>query len=176
MKRLEVAANVSVLVVALLICTVLTKQFLLPHPNQPLDSPGRPQAAQVAEPLKGKPLAIQGVTWSPRHPTLVMALATYCHFCIDSAPFYHTLSDMEHQGKLHADVVAAFPEDTGQARTFASKYGFQPDKIVSTSLDSIGVEGTPTLLLVGADGHVQRQWTGRLSETDQNALVKLLTN
>lgn len=142
MKQLETAANVSVLLVALLISVVLTKQFLLPRPNQPTDAPLQSRLGEPTKPLKGTRLNLKGVTWNTKQPTLVMALTTYYHFCLDSTPFYHHLSEMKRQGKLHADLIAAFPEDANEASTFTVKYGFEPNKIVSTSLDSIGVEGT----------------------------------
>ena len=80
MKKLETATNSVVLVVALLAGYILVKQYLLPAPA--------PKAAPIAsvqgrEPLKGQRVNLSGVNWSPTRPTLVMALATYCHLCID---------------------------------------------------------------------------------------------
>lgn len=175
MKKLETATNCAVLVVALLMSVVMVKQFLLPHNDrQSVAISGTSE--QLNEPLKGKVLALNGVRWNAAHPTLVMALATYCHFCIDSTKFYQRLSDLKQSGTISTPLVAAFPENAEQASKFAAQYHLRPDQIVSASLDSMGVSGTPTLLLVGSDGRVQRQWVGLLSAAEQETVIKTLQN
>jgi hypothetical protein len=175
MKRLETATNCAVLLVAVLMSVVMVKQFLLPHYGQPASS-ASVAPEQSNEPLKGKLLTLTGVRWNPTHPTLVMALATYCHFCINSTKFYQRLSDLKQAGTISTPLVAAFPENTEQASKFTTQYHLRPDQTVSASLDSIGVSGTPTLLLVGSDGRVQRQWVGQLSPAEQEVVIKTLKN
>jgi hypothetical protein len=170
-KKLETATNSVVLVVALLAGYILVKQYLLPAPA--------PKTAPIAsvqgrEPLKGQKVNLSGVNWSPTRPTLVMALATYCHFCIDSTSFYQKLTAQHRAHPNSANLVAVFPQDTGEGRKFAATYHLKPDQILSSPLDALGVAGTPTLLLVGTDGTVKREWIGRLSPQQEQTVIDSL--
>jgi hypothetical protein len=40
-------------------------------------------------------------------------------------------------------------------------------EVVQSRLDSIGVSGTPTLLLVDSNGKVQQAWVGKLDDQGQ---------
>jgi hypothetical protein len=173
-SKLDKTANIAVLIVAVLISYILVKQFIL-HPA-PRISSATGASISTNEPLKAKKLTLNGVTWDPKQPTLVLALATYCHFCIDSTSFYQKLADLRRARVIKARIVAVFPQDAAQAHEFAVTHRMDPDQIVSAPLSAIGVGGTPTLLLVGTDGVVAHEWVGELTSQQEEAVVSMLRN
>jgi hypothetical protein len=86
-KVLETVANLSTIVVSLLLSAVLVKVFLLPE-ARPSAAAARSRVAKGTS-LKG---SLPGVDWAKNGRTLVLAISTRCHFCTDSAPFFQRIS------------------------------------------------------------------------------------
>ena len=178
MKRLEVMTNCAVLVVALLAGYVLVRQFIFTPSTQSVITPSL-IAAAPSEPASqesqvGAKIQLSGIDFQRNKSTLVMALATYCHFCIDSAGFYRRLGTLKRDGKIHANLVAVFPQDKEQASAFTSRFHLLPDQVISSPLEGIGVSDTPTLLLIGSDGKLKQKWVGQLSAEQQETVVRTL--
>ena len=62
-------------------------------------------------------------------------------------------------------IVAVFPQPVDQAKPYLDKLDLSFE-IVQSSLDTLGISGTPTLLLIDRDGAVTESWVGRLSEIE----------
>ena len=78
---LDVAANVAILGVGILIGVIGVKKFLLSNTHGVVDIP-----------RKGSRMELASVNWGRADRTLVLALSTKCHFCDDSADFYRRLA------------------------------------------------------------------------------------
>jgi hypothetical protein len=72
---------------------------------------------------------------------------------MDSMPFYKQLTEKA-RGRLN--VVAVMPEPKPEAQKFLLDAGVETNQIVSATPDTIGVRGTPTVLLVEGSGKVKR--------------------
>ena len=83
-NRLENLANLSTILVSLLLSAVLIKVFLLPQ-----SGPG-PGPAQARAGMNIKQ-SLPGVDWAKNKRTLVLAISTQCHFCTESAPFFQRI-------------------------------------------------------------------------------------
>jgi hypothetical protein len=164
-RRVEIAANVSLIAVAVLGCAVLAKQ-LLSHQQPHLPSPAPTASAARTQrptsvPTVGARLTLPGVEWTQRERTLVLVLSTNCHYCTDSAPFYRRLStEVRRVGKI--GVVAVLPQATPEASQFLAQMGVQVDTVLQAPLEAVGTRGTPTLMLVDRGGVVKNTWLGRL--------------
>jgi len=116
----------------------------------------------------GKTLTLPGVHFQEGRETLILALSTTCHFCKDSLPFYKALT-AKAQG--HLNVIAVFPQTETEGEKYLRDADVSANQFVSTQLDTLGVVGTPTLLLVGSKGKVERVWTGLLDEARQEDVL-----
>ncbi len=160
MKWLDRIASIAVIVaVAVFLVVVARNEFFAPRP-QPQPNPEKD--------LAGKTISLPGISFANGHDSLVLIVSTNCHFCRDSLPFYKQLTEKVH-GKL--DLIAVLPEPETDAKKFLADSGVQPERVVKATPDSIGVHGTPTVLLVDDKGRVKNVWIGRLDEAGQKQLL-----
>jgi hypothetical protein len=154
-KRIELIANVSIVVVAILLSIVLVKSYLITN-SSPL---GSNQEADGTEVGVGQALALPDVDWEKNGQTLILALSTTCHFYTASGPFYQRLA------KERGDdtrLVAVFPQTINDGKDYLNRLGVSVDEVKQASFKSNNVRGTPTLLLVNGDGVVVKEWVGKL--------------
>lgn len=161
-RKLEVGANIAIILVALLLGAVLVKRFLL----APTPQPSREISA-------GTKVALPGVDWGKNGRTLLLVLQKGCHFCSESAPFYQRLV-RETSGRPGLAVVAVLPQATDEAKQYLGELNVPVQDIRQVSLSSLGVSGTPTLLLVDSQGAVLQAWVGKLpAEQEADVLNKV---
>jgi hypothetical protein len=154
MKRLETIANISVIVAALVLVVFLGQMEWQRHH----------ESAAPRKALIGQTVTLPGVQFTAQSRTLVLAISTTCHFCNDSAPFYKDLV-AKSQGRLR--IVAVLPQPLSEAQPYVRDAIAPSVQVVSSRLDSMGVTGTPTLLLVDSNGKVQQAWVGKLDDQGQ---------
>ena len=147
-RKIQVASNCAIVLVAILLGVVLVKNHLVPHKAPALISPG----------MK---ISLAGVDWAANGKTLVLALQKDCKFCSASAPFYQRLiHDAREHGKVH--LLAVLPSNDVESRDYLGRIGVSISEIRQAELSAIYVQGTPTLILVDRHGIVQRVWIGQL--------------
>lgn len=86
-KKVELIANGSIIIVAVLLSVVLVKSYLFTNsspPNTNLETNNN-------EIHVGQVVALPDVDWTKNGRTLLLALSTTCHFCTQSSPFYQRL-------------------------------------------------------------------------------------
>jgi len=116
----------------------------------------------------GTRLKLDGVDWRG-HPSLLLALSVGCHFCTESADFYRKLAAECRKDGLH--LSAALPQPENESKSYLLNLGVHVDDVKQVSLSSLGVDGTPTLLLVDSSGIVKKAWVGKLqAEREQQVL------
>ncbi len=160
-KKIEIAANIAIIAVAIMIGGVLVQKYVL--------SP-KPQALPSV-PLGAK-LTLPDVDWAKNNRTLVLALQTGCHFCTDSAPFYQRL--VTEASNRNIPLIAVLPQSVEEGRKYLSGLNVAINDIKQSSLSSIGVQGTPTLLLVNGKGEVADAWIGKLPPDKESMALKSL--
>lgn len=177
LKKIEVLANLAIIVTSIVLSSVLVKTYFFPSfrnevptaaiQSQTLVSSGSQRRTIQA----GTKVSLPGIDWSKSGRTLVLALSTTCHFCSESAPFYEQL-----QQKRQGDVrlVAIFPQPVEDSRNYLNKLGISVSDVVQGTLSSVGVSGTPTLLLIDNEGSVIDSWMGKLSESEAAKVMALI--
>ena len=163
-KRLEQLANVAIIIVALLLGGVLVKRYLLPQAESP-------QAQARIQP--GTKLSVPGVEWGKNERTLLLVLSTSCHFCTESGPFYKRLMEAR-SDKKKVRVVAVFPQTPEEGRQYLAKFGVVADEIRTATPMSLGVRGTPTLILTDSKGAAVSTWIGKLPVTKEDEVLKIV--
>jgi hypothetical protein len=165
-SKLENLANLATILVSLLLSAVLVKVFLLP---QSAPAPGRPQP-QAGMNIKQ---SLPGVDWAKNKRTLVLAISTQCHYCTESAPFFQRI---QKERATDLKLVAVLPQAVDESRKYLEGEGVQVDDVKQAPVASIGVTGTPTMLLVNASGVVTNIWVGKLEPGQQGQVLDVLMN
>ncbi len=169
-RKIEAAANIATIVVAILLSVVLVKAFLLPAspPSHQALSARATNFIQVGTSLKDR---LAGITWNRNGQTLLFVLSTQCHYCTESAPFFRQIR--ERAGK-DVKLVGVLPQPVAEAEAYLNGEGVRLDEVKQVSLDKVGVTGTPTLLLVNSNGIVTQTWVGKLAPDKQDQVLKVL--
>jgi len=161
-KRIEVLANVAIIFVAILLGVILVRNYMLPRSR----APQQPAASIPA----GTKLSLPGVDWKANGKTLVLALSTACHFCTESAPFYQRVAQ-ERAKAGNIRLVAVFPQPVPEGQKYLSSLGVTVDEVKQAQLESIGVIGTPTLIMTDGQGAVAESWRGKLPSEKESELL-----
>lgn len=159
---LEVTTNLCVV----LVCVFVIRTLL--HRDRISSYAAVPQ--QVA--LKvGGPFTVN-LPLDHSRETLVLALSAHCKFCAASVPFYSRLLVASKNGTQGLPIVAIFPNDQSEVQTFAARLGPSLKTVAGQDFQSLGIYGTPTLVLLDNTGRIRRVWTGELSSKDEQAVLK----
>ena len=168
LKRIELLANVAIIIVAVLFGVVLVKQLVLNKNNQPV----RP-ASGPRELARGDKVSLSEVEWAKNSHTLLLVLQKGCHFCTESAPFYQQLikqTSARHDLKL----VAVLPQPVSDGKQYLKEIGVDIADVRQASPNQISVGGTPTLVLVNNEGVATDVWAWKLApDTESQVLRKL---
>ena len=162
-KKIEFAANVSIIVVAILLAVVLIRQNLMVRTVYPENS-------QNQDGHVGSKVSIPGINWNENKQTLLLAISSNCRYCTESAGFYKRLLSETADTK----IVAVMPQEAAQARQYLTNHEIQLNDIKQLGLGSLGVTGTPTLILVDTNGVVIGWWVGKLSPTQEAEVLEKL--
>lgn len=161
-KVVELATNIAILCVCLLLMATVVNKFWL-HRDVP------PAVATLA---KGTHFPIASDDWKGANRTLVLVLSTQCHFCSESADFYKRLSSdvAGHDVRM----VAFLPQPVQEAQQYLSKLGIPNIPVRNADLSELKVSGTPTLILVDSNGVVRDTWTGKLPPSRESQVIAAL--
>lgn len=119
-----------------------------------------------------KPIA--GVRFAPAGDTLLLAIRNGCEYCEGSMPFYKKLLALKAAGKISVPIVAVLPDSPEVARKFVVSHGLSLPTAPGVGLVSLGVTGTPTMILANAKGTVQQVWVGEQQPAQQTAVIAAL--
>jgi thiol-disulfide isomerase/thioredoxin len=142
--------------------------------SKPLPTSGAQPLAIKGEAV-GKALPLDNIDWANNKKTLVLFLSSSCHFCIESSPFYKQLVAKYSDGSA-ATLVVVMPEDVSVAKEHLKRLGVGINTVFDAQLDSVGVRGTPTLLLVDGSGIVSDEWIGKLPKEKEAEVFDKLSS
>lgn len=158
-KKIEFLANVLIIVVAMLLIVVLTREHLM------VKSVGN--EAAVGKASVGGKLPISDVDWNKNRQTLLLAISTTCRYCDESAGFYQRLL----KENANTQIVAVMPQELTVGKKYLENHRLPVHEIRQLSLDTLGVTGTPTLILVDNNGIVRGWWVGKLSQSQETEVL-----
>ncbi|MFN2597666.1 MAG: peroxiredoxin family protein [Pyrinomonadaceae bacterium] len=115
-------------------------------------------------------MQIPGVDWAGSGQTLVLAVSDSCHFCSESADFYRRLAQ-EKAWPGSVRLIAVLPQEVDRGREYLDKLGVSVDQVEQAQLSSIGVRGTPTLLLIDSTGSLKTSWVGKLTPDKEGEVL-----
>jgi thioredoxin-related protein len=156
-KKVEVAAHIAIIVVAILLAVILVKNYLLPRNEQQANIPAPPPQAAAT----GNRISLPDVDWAQNRRTLVAVLSTTCRYCTESASLYQQIA-AERSKRDDVKTIALFPQPVADAQQYLSRLGVTVDEIKQVEPSAVNVRGTPTLLMVDETGTVKKVWVGKL--------------
>lgn len=160
-KKVELVANVAVIVVALLLGVAMVKRYVMRgNPTPPLDAKIKP----------GTTISLPNMDWAKNDRTLLLVLSQGCRFCSASAEFYKRLAQEKttHGGPR---MIAILPQEVGEAKAYLNGLGVAVDEVRQSTLDAMGVTGTPTLIMVDSTGSVTDSWVGKLTADKETQVL-----
>ena len=164
MKRLDLIANIAVIVTSVALLGFLGNSWYESH--------YAPQSRVAqAQALVGSTVRLTGVDFTRKRKTLLIAISSTCHFCQESHPFYRQLANTP---GATANIVAVLPMPQSDAESYVHSTISSSLQVVSGSLDTLGVDSTPTLLLVDRQGKVEKAWIGKLDDASQKQVQSQL--
>jgi hypothetical protein len=165
-RKIELIANVAIISVALLVGAAFARNHLFP-------TPGARPAAPAPVPAGAK-LSVPGVDWTQSEKTIVLALNKGCRYCSNSASFYQQLA-RETAGHKDVRLIAVLPQEVAEGKKYLDELKVPIQEVKQASLDSLGVTGTPTLILLDKTGSVTAAWTGQIpADKEPDVLRRLL--
>jgi thioredoxin-related protein len=162
-KRIELAANLAIILVVILIGIFFVKNYLLSPRSTPESQDYRIPA--------GTKVSLPEIDWAQNGQTLLVVLKKGCHFCAESAPFYQRLAS-ETTAKSGVRLVAVLPQEVNEAKQYLSSLNVPIDEVRQAKLDTLGVKGTPTLILVNGKGEVMESWAGKLLPQEETEVLR----
>ena len=163
MKRVNLLADVVLIVVGLVVMGMLLSRSTSPAPVIPAE------LLSEENRFVGQLYTFDQVDWAAAQHTLVLSLDSECIFCTESIPFYRRMQ--AHDATDVQIVVVAPFYDFGMMDYLAAQ-NLQPDKVVMVNeLNTLPDSGTPTLLLVDRDGLVTHAWIGLLSSDREEEVL-----
>lgn len=167
-KKLHIITNIAIIAVSVLLGYVIIKYFILNPPE------ARKSVSQSKSPIKvGTKMSLAEVDWQKNDRTVVLVLSPTCHYCSESAPFYSRLSQVLSAQKS-ASLVALFSKGTGDGPSYLHNLGVSVNEVKQVAFDTLGVRGTPTLIIADKGGEVVGVWFGKLSSAEEEGILKQL--
>jgi ribosomal protein L20A (L18A) len=165
----EIGANLAIIICCVLLGIILVKRYLGPGPSQPSSLSQASQRTAPA-PLKGKRLALSDIDWAKNEQTFVVFLQKGCRFCEESAPFYQRLVK-ELASQTRTQMIAALPYSIDEGKQYLKDEKLDISEVKQVAPQSVGIKGTPTLLLVDSSGMVLDEWVGKPSAEAEERII-----
>ncbi|MDQ3633333.1 MAG: hypothetical protein M3405_02330 [Acidobacteriota bacterium] len=162
-QKVELVANIFIILVALAIGGVLVQKYFLPAPSN--------QQVRI-EPKIGSQMNAPDVNWSEQPKTLVLALRADCRFCNESVSFYKRI--VETVKNENIKLVAVFPTEIEESAKHLKELGLTNIEVKRSSLNSLQVSGTPTLILTNNKGEITDYWVGKLPPDKETEVLNKL--
>jgi len=133
------------------------------------------QTVQTMRPVVkiGNRVDVKDIPYDRVQKTLVVALGLSCGYCAASMPFYRRLTT-EVQKRRDIQFVAALSTNEPAAREYLLKQHLAVTSLTLLPLSRLGVQGTPTILLIDNEGRIRQHWLGKLTATEESAVLSSL--
>jgi thioredoxin-related protein len=164
MRRLNKVINLAIVLVIILIGIVFTRNYLL-----------RRTAAEKTDYriAPGTTVSLPGISWAQNGETLLLVLQKGCRYCKESAPFYQRLTQ-ESATKGRVQFVAVLPQEVSVGAQYLKDLNVPISEVRQAALETLKVQGTPTLILVNSKGEVMESWAGKLPAEKETEVLRQL--
>jgi hypothetical protein len=161
-ERIEIAANIAIICVSLLIAGYLGRRlFWSPRPAQ----------VQMPAPARGGQIRLPILAAENSERTFLLVLKKGCSYCAESAPFYRRVVKAAEAAR-GTQIVVAMDEPGPLIEEYLRLNSIPIAHVVQTPLRDLNVHVTPTVILVNRHGIVQNAWPGKLDERSESEVLQ----
>jgi thioredoxin-related protein len=160
---LEVATNIAVLLVSVIVLGSFAWNYFSPTPTVLLQT-GLQKGAAFAQ--------VPGVDYKTAPQTLIIAMSADCDYCSQSIPFYKQLAELENQRSKGIPIIALFPDGDSQMKQYLQEHQFTVKAISKVDFKALNVAATPTTVLVDSNGKILDFWVGKPSKDFEQQITK----
>ena len=163
--RLETLTNVAIIGLCVTVSAVLIHKHFLP---------GSAPTFGIA---KGQAIAWPNESASSEtRPTLILALSPDCRYCTESMPFYRELMQRRDSTASPLRVVAVVKnhDEIEREQQILRSSDVSLDALTQVDFRSLGIPGTPVMILVDERGKALEVWNGRLTREDEDEVFRRL--
>jgi len=151
-RKIELAANILIIVVAILVVGILAQKYLFSH---------NPAVPPPKSPAIGDRVSLADFDWSKSNKNVLLVLQKGCHFCSESADFYRRM--IQQAKDKNVNVVAVLPQSKDEADKYLDDLRLSGIPTRQSSLSSLKVGGTPTIIIADDKGEITDLWLGKLT-------------
>lgn len=106
--------------------------------------------------------------------TLVLALKIGCQYCERSMPFYRRLvAEGRSRPTQSAFLQVALPDEAKLAENYLKIQGLDVPFVAGLNLADLRISGTPTVLLLSANGDIKKAWVGALEPSAEQEVMSV---
>ena len=163
---LDVTTNIVVVLFALVAIGVLVKNYLAPQ---------RVNSSVAIKKGSAFP-EIAGADYKQAPRTLILALNVDCRYCSRSVPFYNSLAEAGKENANQFNIIAVFSnKDPALVKSYAEEKQLSVHTIPGVDLEKLGINMTPTIILVDSAGKVLDSWRGALQADGEREVFEALS-
>lgn len=159
---LETLTNVAVILVAVTVISTLVLNYyeLRRAPNM---QTGLQRGSVLAQ--------LPNTDYQASPQTLLIALDTKCSYCQDGIPFYNSLLAAQKSSASSTRIIAIFPNSKKEVTNFLQQNQLNLETIGEVKFNPLRISGTPTMILVNADGRVENFWIGKITPPQEAQVI-----
>ncbi|HEX8565571.1 MAG TPA: thioredoxin-like domain-containing protein [Pyrinomonadaceae bacterium] len=162
-KKLEIFANIAIVIVAVLLTVMIVQRIFFTNP---------PTTSKPESPSVGTELPLHDIDWSAQPKTVLLVLQKECRYCTQSAPFYQQLIQKVKSQNLK--LIAVLPGNKDESEKYLNEIGLSGLDVYQSQLSSLKIKGTPTVLIINNKGEVSNVWIGKLSSDKEVEVINQL--
>lgn len=164
LKRPEYLLNLIIVIVFAVFLAVVVQKYFFSTPD-----------FIAHRPPTGTKFVLDGVDFSKNRKSIVLALQRTCRFCSESIPFYQELVKVA-EFRDDLGFLALMPGESDENQAYLESNSVLRFNLIQVKLEEVGMNATPTLLIVNDEGVVLGSWVGKLSpEVEKEVIFKLIS-
>ncbi len=126
----------------------------------------------VNAPIVGSELRIKGFDETGAQVNVLLFLSTGCKFCKESMSFYSRIARLASPRKIK--FVALFKHTDDKVSEYLDQFKLVGVEVHRGDFDSLGIKGTPTLVLQDQSGKVIQSSVGKLDGKGEEGIENYL--
>jgi thioredoxin-related protein len=162
-QKIELTANVLIIVVAVMLAGVLIQRYIFAGSSQPARK----------SPTVGTKISDLNFDWSKANKNVLLVLQKGCKYCSESAEFYKKL--IQQTRDKNVKITAVLPQPKEEAEKYLDELGVSGIEIKQSQLSTLNVGGTPTIIVADDKGEISDAWTGKLPPDKESEVISKLT-
>ncbi|MGA9770231.1 MAG: hypothetical protein WBV94_14415 [Blastocatellia bacterium] len=162
---IEVASNVAVVVVALVVVISFIRGYISPSPAVRLQG-GLQKGTQFPQ--------VIGIDFSKSQRTLLVALDPNCESCVESFPFFKSLADKLYSKSNEAKMVVMFESSEETTKRYVRENQLKADAVFGTDFKAFNLSAIPAIILINNQGTIIDFWLGKPSNSIEEQIIRQL--